>query len=98
MRLKEAWEPAEQPAEGGEAPRRVHKDDLNSASNYVITPTTGSVSGDITTAIADVKASAITSVTYVSATGQRSSRPMQGVNIVVTRHDDGTTTTTKLIK
>lgn len=98
MRLKEAWEPAEQPAEGGEAPRRVHKDDLNSASNYVITPTTGSVSGDITTAIADVKASAITSVTYVSTTGQRSSRPMQGVNIVVTRHDDGTTTTTKLIK
>ena len=76
----------------------MHKDDLNSASNYIITPTSGSVSDDITTAIADVKKADTTSVTYVSVTGQQNSRPFDGVNIVITRHADGTTTTTKIVK
>lgn len=38
------------------------------------------------------------SVEYVNIAGVRSSKPWQGVNIVVTRYSDGTTTTTKVVK
>ena len=41
---------------------------------------------------------AVESVTYVNPAGQRSSRPFDGVNIVVTRYTDGSTTTAKQIK
>ena len=37
-------------------------------------------------------------VEYVNIAGMRSSKPWQGVNIVVTRYSDGTTTTTKVVK
>lgn len=38
------------------------------------------------------------SVEYVNIAGMRSSKPWQGVNIIVTRYSDGTTTTTKVVK
>ena len=38
------------------------------------------------------------SVEYVNIAGIRSSKPWQGVNIIVTRYSDGTTTTTKVVK
>ena len=38
------------------------------------------------------------SVEYVNIAGVRSSKPWQGVNIVVTRYSDGTTTTAKVVK
>ena len=38
------------------------------------------------------------SVEYVNIAGVRSSKPWQGVNIIVTRYSDGTTTTTKVVK
>ena len=41
---------------------------------------------------------AVESVTYVNPAGQRSSSPFDGVNIVVTRYTDGSTTTAKQIK
>ena len=37
-------------------------------------------------------------VTYYNVAGAASSQPWQGVNIVVTRYSDGTTTTTKVVK
>ena len=40
----------------------------------------------------------ITSVKYVNLTGQTSSVPFNGVNIVVTRYSDGTTSVIKVLK
>ena len=36
------------------------------------------------------------SVTYVNTQGMQSSKPFEGINIVVTRYSDGTTKTTKI--
>ena len=40
----------------------------------------------------------VTSVTYYNLMGQQSSKPFEGVNIVVTRYSDGTTSTAKVIQ
>jgi hypothetical protein len=40
----------------------------------------------------------VKSVTYVNSLGMQSSQPFSGVNVVVTRYTDGTTTTTKIVK
>ena len=50
--------------------------------------------GITTTAVAKK----VVSVKYVNVAGIESSTPFQGVNIVVTRYEDGTQTTTKIIK
>lgn len=55
----------------------------------------------VITGITGVKADAnreVVGVTYVNTLGQQSSRPFEGVNIVVTHYSDGTTTTTKVVK
>ena len=55
----------------------------------------------VITGITGVKADAnreVVGVTYVNTLGQQSSRPFEGVNMVVTRYSDGTTTTTKVVK
>ena len=40
----------------------------------------------------------VTSVTYYNMMGQQSSKPFQGVNIVVKRYSDGSTSTAKVLK
>lgn len=40
----------------------------------------------------------IVSVTYVNLQGMRSSQPFDGINIVVTRYSDGTTSTSKIVR
>ena len=40
----------------------------------------------------------VVSTTFVNMQGMQSSKPFDGVNIMVTRYSDGTTTTTKVIK
>ena len=40
----------------------------------------------------------VVSVTYVNAQGMQSDKPFDGLNIVVTRFSDGTTTTTKVVR
>lgn len=57
---------------------------------YVLPMSTGV--NDMTTA------KAISSVKYVSATGIESDKPFDGVNIVVTTYQDGTMSTTKVVK
>ena len=53
--------------------------------------------GEITS-VADVKVEhEVAGVEYVNLAGQRSAKPWQGVNIVVTRYTDGTTRSTKAI-
>jgi len=40
----------------------------------------------------------VVSTTYVNAQGMQSDKPFKGVNIVVTRYTDGTTSTTKVVR
>ncbi|MDY6301614.1 MAG: hypothetical protein SPL96_06960 [Bacteroidales bacterium] len=40
----------------------------------------------------------VVSTTYVNAQGMQSDKPFDGLNIVVTRYSDGTTTTTKVVR
>jgi len=50
------------------------------------------------TAIADAHATkTVDGVSYVNLAGQTSNKPFEGVNIVVTRYTDGTTSTTKAV-
>ncbi|MBR6284527.1 MAG: Ig-like domain-containing protein, partial [Muribaculaceae bacterium] len=105
VRLKAAWEepvvddPEQpEPDDPGEAPRRVVAGDMNSSSNYIIAPVGGSVSEDIVTAVADINAATVQSVTYVNAAGLTANKPFDGLNIVVVRHTDGSVTTTKIVK
>ena len=53
----------------------------------------------VITAVTDVRQAAqVAGVTYVNVAGMSSTRPWSGVNIVVTRYTDGTTTTAKVVK
>ena len=57
------------------------------------------VSSPLPTAINRVGTEAqVVGVEYVNIAGMRSSKPFKGVNIVVTRYSDGSTTTSKVIK
>ena len=53
---------------------------------------------EIPTSISEINASTVVSKTYINAQGQKSDRPFDGVNIVVTRYSDGSTKTTKVIR
>ncbi len=56
-------------------------------------------SSPLPTAINGVISNAqVVGVEYVNLAGMRSSKPWQGVNIIVTRYSDGSTTTTKVVK
>lgn len=57
------------------------------------------VSSPLPTAINRVGTEAqVVGVEYVNIAGMRSRTPWQGINIMVTRYSDGTTTTTKVVK
>jgi hypothetical protein len=53
---------------------------------------------NIPTGIIEINAASEVSKTYVNAQGQKSEKPFSGVNIVITRYSDGSTTTTKVIR
>lgn len=89
IQLKAAWETTS-------APALVAPSDENSFQNYVLFPL---ASLGIATAIDDVNAnSGISSVRYFNVAGVESATPFDGVNIVVTTHNDGSITTAKVIK
>lgn len=48
--------------------------------------------------ISDIQGKAVSKITYYNLAGQSSNRPFSGMNIVVTTHTDGTTSTAKVIK
>ena len=53
----------------------------------------------VPTAVSDLSASKLpVATTYYNVAGNASSQPWNGVNIVITRYTDGTTTTTKVVK
>ncbi|MBR1474795.1 MAG: chitobiase/beta-hexosaminidase C-terminal domain-containing protein [Muribaculaceae bacterium] len=55
--------------------------------------------GQVVTAVSRITAGReVLSVTYSDVAGRQSSKPFDGVNIIVTRYTDGTTATTKVIR
>ena len=40
----------------------------------------------------------VVSRTYINTLGQQSDQPFSGINIVITRYSDGTTSTTKVVR
>lgn len=70
------------------------------SDNYVVYPTNLSGDGNIITAINGIYMDGsreVVGVEYVNSLGQVGKRPFSGVNIVVTRYSDGTTTTAKKV-
>ena len=84
-------------APSANAPRRA---DAQSTARYIVYPVhLTETSNSIITGVMNVAgAREVAAVEYVNLAGQRSSRPWQGVNIVVTRYTDGTVTTAKECK
>lgn len=82
---------------GNGAPRRAQAE-----PQYYIaeqTFTTSMTGENVVTAVNSVNVNReVKSVTYVNSLGMQSSQPFSGVNVVVTRYTDGTTTTTKIVK
>ena len=79
------------------APRRA---DAQSTARYIVYPVNlTETSNSIITGVMNVAGvREVAAVEYVNLAGQRSSRPWQGVNIVITRYTDGTVTTAKECK
>jgi hypothetical protein len=59
----------------------------------------GSISPGVLTAVKEVVVTGeVVSRTYVNAQGMKSDKPFNGINIVITRYSDGTTSTTKVVR
>jgi len=88
---------------GSSAPRRVDAvggDDSGKMTLYPI-GTLISMNTDPDTGIEDLTTDAqrtVQQVRYINVAGQTSTTPWEGVNIVVTRYNDGTTQSTKVIR
>lgn len=74
------------------------------SSRYIVSPLNLSATDEhnLITGIKDLTGDAavkqVESVSYVDVTGKMSNSPFDGVNIVVTRYSDGTTSTSKVIR
>lgn len=80
--------------------RRANRDGLVPDEQYLIVETTGNPD-DIWTGIDDMFYDAgrvPVSTTYVNSLGQTSNRPFEGLNIIVTRYSDGTSSTVKVMR
>jgi hypothetical protein len=74
--------------------RRVGAYDDNYYENLVVCPINGTV-----TAVKTVETGKqVAKVEYINALGQKSNRAFDGMNIVVTKYTDGTTSTVKVVK
>lgn len=83
----------------GNALKAAGKTDQTPSSIIKVQPLDLKVDSTLPTAITDVATQAqVAGVEYVNIAGMRSSKPWNGINIVVTRYTDGTTTTTKVVK
>ena len=74
-----------------------NRDGENDAEYYIVEETGDGSS--IPVSINEFMAGkSVIGVTYVNALGMQSNKPFDGVNIVVTKYSDGTTTTTKVLR
>lgn len=79
--------------------RSASKGAINGGSVVYPTNLTGGTENDVPTAISTVGVNGmVESVKYYNVAGVESNEPFEGVNIVVTRYSDGSTTTTKVLK
>ena len=79
------------------AGNRDGEDDENSEEYYIVQY--DGTADELVTAINEFYyGKAIVGVTYVNAQGMKSDKPFDGLNIVVTRYSDGTTSTVKVFK
>ena len=78
----------------GGAPRLAPGDAIDNESDIVWF----FVKDYIDTAVADLNAADVESVTYVNVAGIKSNKPFDGVNLVVKKMSDGTVNVTKVIK
>ncbi len=91
LRLKAAWDPE---TEANGAPRKVKVTDSNYHDNMEIMP----YNVNIVTGVDDLNVNGnAVGVKYYNVAGMASDKPFEGVNIVVTRNADGTTSTTKVV-
>ena len=73
-------------------------DGTNESGDYEIYPLNMSDSGNVT-AVRNVNGDkAVVSVRYYNIMGMESEQPFEGINIVVTRYSDGSTSTIKVLK
>ncbi len=85
--------------DGQLAPRLKAEGDTDDRPFYIaeyVYPFT--INGGIPTGIETLTARQVVSEKYYNPAGIESSTPFQGVNIVVTRYSDGSTTTTKILR
>ena len=67
-------------------------------NEYYIVEGTGNANGIPVSVNEYYAGKAVVGVTYVNSLGMKSDKPFDGLNIVVTRYSDGTTSTTKVIR
>lgn len=88
-------------AQGNGAPRRVSSNPYlegGSSSNYEIVLITTEADNTVVTGVENVDVErTVQSVSYVDLMGRMSTRPHNGVNVVVTTYTDGTKKTTKVV-
>lgn len=87
---------------GNGAPRRiVPKDDgaRETTPAYIVYPLSSGGNSEIVTAVEDVNGKKVVdSVRYYNLMGQESKSPFEGINIVVTRYTDGSSSTAKVLR
>ena len=79
----------------GAAPKAADSDKIYYIAEYT-TPFT--IKGGISTGLENLNARQVVGVKYYNVAGIESDTPFKGVNIVVTRYSDGSSTTTKILK
>ena len=91
---------ASKPVTGGSgAPRKINGTGDDADGSFVVMPLDLSGNGNIVTKVGDVKVASreVVGVQYVNAAGISASKPFDGVNMVVTRYSDGSTTVEKRV-
>ena len=84
---------------GNQAPRRAGETTKYVVYPLVIEDNGSSINDGVITDVARVVGQReVTSTEYYNVAGIRSDRPWQGVNIVVTRYSDGTTSASKMLR
>ena len=79
-------------------PHRVSPGEGDTSGQWLVYPLNLTSESVVTGVVAVTAQAGVQSVRYVNVAGQVSATPWSGVNIVVTRHTDGTVTTTKSIR
>ena len=87
---------------GGRRADAVGADEaMNMSDRFVIYPLDfASTSSNVVTGVQELKGAmkAVESVRYYNMMGMESKKPFEGINIVVTRYTDGSTSTTKILR